>query len=188
MKHVLMLGWEYPPFISGGLGTACEGLSKALSRLGVPITFIIPHLRGAEEASHMKLVDPNRLLSSLPASELSAAFPESISGISTIGIPAFLKPYWSEKDYEQALRSMRQYEDVSGAGVNFKALLKESKARRQVIDTGPLHYGDSLFEEVARYTALVLSSTGHINFDLIHAHDWMTFPAGVALAQKTGKP
>jgi hypothetical protein len=27
--HVLMLGWEFPPFIAGGLGTACHGLTKA---------------------------------------------------------------------------------------------------------------------------------------------------------------
>jgi hypothetical protein len=28
----LMLGWEFPPYISGGLGTACYGLTKALDK------------------------------------------------------------------------------------------------------------------------------------------------------------
>ena len=54
---ILMLGWEYPPHISGGLGTACEGLTTALAKLGVEIDFVVPHLIGNEEAPHMQLVD-----------------------------------------------------------------------------------------------------------------------------------
>ena len=38
----LMLGWEFPPFISGGLGTACYGLTKAMSRRGMQVTFVLP--------------------------------------------------------------------------------------------------------------------------------------------------
>jgi len=39
---VLMFGWEFPPFNTGGLGTACYGLTKALSQQGINITFVIP--------------------------------------------------------------------------------------------------------------------------------------------------
>jgi len=31
--RIFMLGWEFPPFISGGLGTACYGLTKAMDSL-----------------------------------------------------------------------------------------------------------------------------------------------------------
>jgi glycogen synthase len=42
--RVLMLGWEFPPFISGGLGTACYGLTKGLDQLGVKVTFVLPRM------------------------------------------------------------------------------------------------------------------------------------------------
>ena len=40
--RVLMLGWEFPPFISGGLGTACYGLTKAMSQIGTDVLFVLP--------------------------------------------------------------------------------------------------------------------------------------------------
>ena len=184
MAHVLMLGWEYPPFISGGLGTACEGLSKALSRLGTQITFVIPKLQGAEEAGHMNLVDPEQLMGSVSGTAAAVGAGAEIAGISTIGLPAFLKPYWGEEEYQQAIEQAGLEAELA-LGDKFPGVagLVSSGAGK-----GGSHYGSSLFEEVARYAALVLSSAGTIDFDVIHAHDWMTFPAGVALAQKTGKP
>ena len=46
-----MLGWEYPPHISGGLGTACEGLTTALASRGIEIDFLVPKLYGEEDAT-----------------------------------------------------------------------------------------------------------------------------------------
>src|SRR3989344_1055424 len=40
--RVLMLGWELPPYNSGGLGEACFGLARAMSQKGVGITFVLP--------------------------------------------------------------------------------------------------------------------------------------------------
>ena len=53
-----MLGWEFPPFITGGLGTACYGLTKALDRQGVDVTFVLPKTIPADGASHVRLVTP----------------------------------------------------------------------------------------------------------------------------------
>lgn len=53
-----MLGWEFPPFISGGLGTACYGLTKALDRLGHDVIFVLPKAVDRETASHVQLVAP----------------------------------------------------------------------------------------------------------------------------------
>ncbi len=39
---VIMLGWEFPPFVSGGLGTHCYHLTEALSKEGHAISFIMP--------------------------------------------------------------------------------------------------------------------------------------------------
>lgn len=262
-----MLGWEYPPFISGGLGTACEGLSKALSRLGVKITFVIPRLQGSENATHMNLVDPAALFLRKEAAhealtgagqtggtshqmahpiaanggyspgladgslqttgstgvgstlQAVATVASSTHGLTTIGIPAFLQPYWSEQDYHLALTQVKESKHLSdeseveladvlahlgqaltqgdsathGEGIGPHSLSTPLSAHSQYSNqkggaSAGAHYGDSLFEEVARYTGLVLSAADNLDFDVIHAHDWMTFPAGVALAEKTGKP
>ncbi len=53
-----MLGWEFPPFITGGLGTACHGLTKAMSSRGVDVTFVLPKGVRGEHASHVDLVAP----------------------------------------------------------------------------------------------------------------------------------
>ena len=58
---VLMLGWEYPPHIAGGLGTACEGLSRALADQHVGLTFVVPRVFGDEPASHMNLIGASQV-------------------------------------------------------------------------------------------------------------------------------
>jgi len=57
-----MLGWEFPPFITGGLGTACYGLTKALDRQHVDVTFVLPKSVPADSASHVRLVSPGGVL------------------------------------------------------------------------------------------------------------------------------
>ena len=54
-----MLGWEFPPFISGGLGTACYGLTKAMDQLGMKVTFVLPKMVDSKYTTHVKLLSPN---------------------------------------------------------------------------------------------------------------------------------
>src|SRR5436190_21778190 len=56
--RVFMLGWEFPPFISGGLGTACYGLTKAMSGIGTDILFVLPRPVSTPFSTHLKLVSP----------------------------------------------------------------------------------------------------------------------------------
>src|SRR3954451_1548357 len=56
--RVFMLGWEFPPFISGGLGTACYGLTKAMSGLGTEILFVLPRPVTSPFSTHVKLLSP----------------------------------------------------------------------------------------------------------------------------------
>ena len=55
---VLMLGWEYPPFISGGLGTACYGLTKAMNQIGTEVLFVLPKPVESHSGSHVTLLSP----------------------------------------------------------------------------------------------------------------------------------
>ena len=58
--RLLMLGWEFPHFISGGLGTACYGLVCAMERLKMETLFVLPMAVGTSrpgEASRRWLLD-----------------------------------------------------------------------------------------------------------------------------------
>ncbi len=59
-----MLGWEFPPFMAGGLGVHCLALTKELARAGVDIDFYMPHMktleggeRVADHHDHARIVE-----------------------------------------------------------------------------------------------------------------------------------
>lgn len=175
MTKILMLGWEYPPHISGGLGTACQGLSEALARRGIEMTFVVPKVYGSEEADHMDLVSPETVIRASPAKEHR----KMVERAEPLSVPSFLLPYVNAEGYEQALE---EYEAIVAAEKG------QSGKKQCVTASGGSHYGSNIFDEVSRYASLVLAAITDYDFDLIHAHDWMTFPAGVALARQSGKP
>lgn len=59
--NVLMFGWEFPPMSSGGLGTACYGLTRGLNNQGVQVSFVLPYAPGGTEAEYVKLIPANNL-------------------------------------------------------------------------------------------------------------------------------
>src|SRR5215467_9171312 len=65
--RILMLGWEFPPFIAGGLGVACYGLTKALDRLGHQVIFILPKPVDRSHASHVRMLSPMSIAARLAA-------------------------------------------------------------------------------------------------------------------------
>ena len=198
---ILMLGWEYPPQIAGGLGTACQGLTWALAEQGVSIHFVVPQLFGNEQAGHMVLTDQLRRVAPERAGDGEGA---PLPGYrETTRIPAFLQPYWSPQEFKAAVEMAAQprFEKSSkphGDDKLAKALIDGevygidliSALYRQDFypEIARGHYGQDIFREVERFTSNVIARIASDDFDVIHAHDWMTFPAGVALAQLTGKP
>lgn len=191
--RVLMLGWEYPPNISGGLGTACEGLTNALARMGgFHIDFVVPYLYGGELAAHMRLVDASTGRDAFGnllelAREIVEQMPDDKfqSSVRTYRIPSFLSPYWTEEQYQELKEKI-----VSG-GVTEKELVElfgEDIKQRISEKKGGSHYGRDIFEEVNKFAERVASIFARTRYDIIHAHDWMTMPAGVAVSRLTGAP
>ena len=45
---IAMIGWEFPPFMSGGLGIHCLELTTQLSKMGIAIDFYMPHIEAVE--------------------------------------------------------------------------------------------------------------------------------------------
>jgi glycosyltransferase involved in cell wall biosynthesis len=167
-----MLGWEFPPFISGGLGTACYGLTRAMDSLGLRISFVLPKVVSGQFASHVKLLTPDacrKNMSSYSMNELKNVMFHSIAST--------LQPYTLPEDYQFSEEHSQFIREHFGQG----QLLPE-----ETCNGG--HYGQDMYSEVHRYAAVAVSLAFHESFDLIHAHDWMTYPAGIATAAATGKP
>jgi len=171
--RVFMLGWEFPPFISGGLGTACYGLTKALDQLGVKVTFVLPRTVDGRCATHIKLLTPGSR-SSGPGRGLGADELKNVTFRSILSpLQAYATPQAYDQKMEAILRQRRQAAGITGGDAN---------------TGGGLDYAGDLYREVYRYAALAMELARAEDFDVIHAHDWMTYPAAVGVATMTGKP
>ena len=84
---VLMFGWEFPPFNTGGLGTACFGLTRGLSNHGVEATFVLPKAGVIPEKSHVKLI--------------AADSHGKIKGIKIRKVDSLLVPYADSSQYDK---------------------------------------------------------------------------------------
>ncbi|MDB4973840.1 MAG: hypothetical protein JWN48_2181 [Myxococcaceae bacterium] len=223
--EVLMLGWEYPPHISGGLGTACEGLTRALAPLDVRIDFVVPHLYGQENAPHMRLSSPDITVPELDPlawphnygdgqtlttpsaggdrrltdAELRERIAEDeASHIDVVRIPAFLSPYLRPEQYSILVRALETGDDavlqqlLDQAGALFEAGASQLAATAAESSAAPLakgaHYGNDLFSEVMRYAERVANWSRLRRPQVVHGHDWMTFPAATRVAHLHGIP
>ncbi|MBX3357801.1 MAG: glycosyltransferase [Phycisphaeraceae bacterium] len=229
--RILMLGWEFPPFIAGGLGTACYGLTRALDRLGHEVLFVLPRAVDRSKSSHIRLISPSGPVRIATGSSARPHGPGESSGSDTASIdpddagsqiaPFDEPPSWhSINGFEHALfnavpasrsspypafgstapgsKAVRigpsgEVEHASESGVEAAPL---PEAPHSVV-LGPLGggssaagpgYGSDVVGDSERYARLVYAMCRNERFDVIHAHDWMTFPAGLALAQRVGKP
>ena len=142
--RVLMFGWEFPPFNSGGLGTACYGITKALSEKGVEIDFVLPKNLNITE-DFLNIVS-----TSLPKVKIKK-------------VNSLLSSYVTSRNYEKRFL-------LSG----------EMSADN--------NYCKDLIEEVYRYSLLAKDIASQIDHDIIHTHDWMTFPSGIEAKKVSGKP
>lgn len=170
---VLMFGWEFPPHISGGLGTACYGLTKGLSEIDdVDVTFVVPKAFGDEDQSAIQLIGANNI----PISQKEIQLGESSSTINYLEVDSQIMPYVSEDEFwklksKKYTKQTRFIETNKDSKINFSGT-----------------YGPGLMQEIKDY-ALVARLIAHKNnFDVIHAHDWLAYPAGIAAKNATGKP
>jgi glycosyltransferase involved in cell wall biosynthesis len=178
-----MLGWEFPPYISGGLGTACFGLTRGMDRLGVAVTFVLPRPVTAE-GSHVRIVSGP---SGKPRAAPPAAEGELVegTGVRVRPVDARLSPYARPADPNDPLGVAMRSGAVPTA--EFTGGEGQTVVRGPSV-LGEQPYGGDLFAEVERYAHAAAGIAGEEAFDVIHAHDWMTYPAGIAAAHASGRP
>ncbi|MSR40786.1 MAG: glycosyltransferase [Phycisphaerales bacterium] len=305
--RVLMLGWEFPPFITGGLGTACAGMTKSLVAAGAEVTFVLPKSVGPESASHVRLVTPRGITEPIDhravaerasaaaasatasaqrtataianADATAAAYANALSadlateaaksndgqagafvrvatkelgltgdtwraefterlelfrktrflevpmcaptvyasaeqpGIESIdattissttheqqilaGSPTLKEMLtWADRtgwsrERMQVLMESGAFPGLDPVEMAIQTALPEAPAREagmQDLTADAADYSGDLLGAAARYARFCADTLGGIKFDVIHAHDWLTYPAGMALQKLTGKP
>lgn len=237
--RIFMLGWEFPPFLAGGLGTACHGLTKSLAQQGHEVLFVLPQTVPDDLKTHVQLMGPNTLKARAGQihhrASVGAPAPAPVGVVGVLAEP--------EQDQHGPASSEQPAGDGAGSGegvarpvgdvrshpypgvdfgdtltrvvdrLNAASGVTKPVARAERFDAlrsssasdlaaamdevlGSLEdmgtrdggYGGDLFGDAQRYAGLVAALGVHERFDVIHAHDWLTYPAGLALRALTGKP
>jgi len=185
---IFMLGWEFPPYISGGLGTACYGLTRAMSELGIEVTFVVPKPIDAPQASHVKMLSPSQVRASAGRRQTTETI-EEMKHVSFRQIDSSLQPYTTPQYYQQKIEDIIRQKNLQSQYIEaeqHQMLEQWEKLAHQSVGAG--QYGGDMYTEVHRYAAAAARLALQEEFDVIHAHDWMTYPAGIAVAAVTGKP
>jgi len=162
-----------------------------LARLGLEILFVVPRAYGGEECPHMTLFDSYYGRVNRPEPQrVEYEDEEDVDAdvdelIVTQRVPAALKPYWTPEDFKSYISTLPRL----NTGAEERVVVEQGKVKKkQLGKPASGRYGRDIFQEVALYAENVLATVGGEEFDLIHAHDWMTYPAGLALRKASGKP
>ena len=217
--RILMLGWEFPPYIAGGLGTACFGLTRALDRLGHDVLFILPREADGLTGQRVRVVGPNAIgpaatghhpaktvvVDEEPRHEANPAGTnaedaEDFARTRFVSVPSGRRsPYpgfVSEQpgSIEQIMQAGQSQASPGAASVTTKQRIAlaevgiEAPAAGEFEGSSPDHYGHDMIGDAKRYARLIASLAETETFDVIHAHDWMTYAAGAVAARLSGKP
>ncbi|HPT21721.1 MAG TPA: glycosyltransferase family 4 protein [Bacteroidales bacterium] len=171
--RVLMFGWEFPPHISGGLGTASYGLTKGMATLDdLEVIFVVPKAWDDEDQSVVRLIGANKI----PVASRKVFYKGFKRPLETIEVLSKIVPYTDPEEFWKVISS-----EVSGHNI-----VVQTNSKGTVDFSGK--YGGNLMDEINKY-AIVASVIAEENeFDIIHAHDWLAYPAGIAAMEVSGKP
>lgn len=171
--RVLMFGWEFPPHISGGLGTACYGLTKGLAHNGVEVSLVVPRAYGDEDQSLVRIVNASDFALDVRQSR----FFNAQNQVSYIEVNSQLVPYIGLDDYYNIVNQIE-------SGVFESQEVSTGKCRYKFSGG----YGPNLMQDVEKYAMVAEEIAKSEQFDIIHAHDWLTYRAGIAAKAVSGKP
>ncbi len=198
-----MFGWEFPPHISGGLGTACYGITHSLLHENTEVLFVAPKLYGDEPADKVELLSASKIpvtkivsTATIIQEEINITEREERewtadrkARIDIIEVPSSLLPYQltsqEEVAYEIEQWNYRFQKIREAITTPVTETITETETVTYSFTGG---YGSQLIKEVYRYAEVAATIAAENEFDVIHAHDWMTFPAGIAAKKISGKP
>ncbi|MCD4737480.1 MAG: glycosyltransferase family 4 protein [Bacteroidales bacterium] len=167
-----MFGWEFPPHITGGLGTACYGMTKGLLKQGIEVLFVVPKAYGDEDQRAVRLINASDVDVNIEDTE----FREFAKNFTYVEVGSNLVPYLNPEEFEKVITETKKQKKESKKTIFSKRFEFSGK------------YGTNLMEEISRYALVAGEIARQYDFDLIHAHDWLTYYAGLAAKAVSGKP
>ncbi len=177
-----MFGWEFPPHIAGGLGTACYGLTRGLAKHDVEVIFVVPHAYGDEDQRFVRVVNASDVETPFGRPGRGGRLDELWDKLTFIHIDSNMVPYISPEEFETRTEESRLAGFVGHPGEPGDVW------KERYTFSGK--YGANLMEEVARYAMVAAEVARQLEgtFDVIHAHDWLTYYAGIAAKNVSGRP
>ncbi len=182
---ILLFTWEFPPLISGGLGMACYGMVKALLSQGIKIDLVLP----TKELVYFPLREESDV-DTLPAVFLDhkmhreftqRSFSTMQERLEYIGITSHPESYFRLHEIKQYAVSVRKKYWLSEVVTNEERELWDEM-------TANLIGEEDLMRKVQEYTLRADRFAKTLEYDLIHAHDWLTYPSGMLAKQISKKP
>ncbi|MCA1757101.1 MAG: glycosyltransferase [Bacteroidales bacterium] len=171
--RVLMFGWEFPPHISGGLGTASYGLTRGMTAVpGMEVVFVVPKSWGDEDQSAIKLVGANNIRVALKR----IVYKGVSTTVKKIEVESRIVPYSDPDHFWRLTRSQK----------SSRSMLVKTDDQGRIEFSG--RYDNNLLEEIEKYSIVASVIASEEQFDVIHAHDWLAYPAGIAASRVSGKP
>jgi len=198
---VLMFGWKFPPHISGGLGTACYGLTRSLTKANTQILLVIPKADRENTEERLKIISASDIdvpVSSMPKRNIEHEQEDcrtegvlAIEDFEVIWNNAELPPYIAQDVLSEPVSlTTWNYQFCETRFLSSSPYLTTDQTNEPVSIRYQFSggYGPNLLDEVAAYGVAGAEIARQNNFDIIHAHDWLTFAAGIAAKKISGKP
>lgn len=167
-----MFGWEFPPHITGGLGTACYGMTKGLLKQGAEVLFVVPKAYGDEDQQAVRMINASDVSVDIQDTE----FRKFAKNLTYLEIGSNLVPYLDPEEFEKVMHETKTEREQRKKSIYAKKYEFSGK------------YGIDLMEEVSRFALVAGTIAAEYDFDVIHAHDWHTYYAGIAAQRVSGKP
>ncbi|MEK9657439.1 MAG: glycosyltransferase [bacterium] len=180
--RVLMYGWEFPPYISGGLGVACYNIAKYLDPLVSKLYFVLPRSSVNQDLfSKTSLLGADRSKVSIDRfSSVTETYREDhFEKLRILPVESSVTPY--DKQYSELSEQVDSMVEL---------MSKQLKLFSDAEEVAPLNvdFGDSMFMQVMMYAAQAACFATMYEHDMIHAHDWLTIPAAFEAKKYSGKP
>jgi glycosyltransferase involved in cell wall biosynthesis len=163
-------------------------LTRGLAKQGCEVTFVVPHAYGEEDESFLRVVNA----SGVEAHYAMAGSEMAVPGVHYVEIDSNMVPYVSPEEFDAA-REEALSEDAENQKHTRVSEDAGNQNRARAWNeryTFSGKYGANLMEEVARYAVVAAEVARRLEgqFDVIHAHDWLTYYAGIAAKAVSGKP
>lgn len=175
---VLMLGWEFPPIINGGLGVACLGMAKAMAKQA-KVSIILPQIDPEYAVDNIDLIGLNKIDVNTLKQQFSRSVYESFENVEYV--PSNLMPYSFDEAPLEGKKTVLKTEIVK------EEITEVVEDELKTFKNDDL-YGQDVNEKVVQFAKYAARVAATMDFDIIHAHDWMTYLAGVEIKKRTGKP